>query len=91
MTFGHMPGRAKSAQLDKTFELIDRLCDLTKGWNEHDLVPDDQKERCKEIGKKLWDIGGIEHMRTAYYEAKARNKAAIAVQCYWDGIGSWVW
>ena len=71
--------------------LFARLCALTKDWNEHDLVPEAQKQECREIGVKLNELGGMQLMTDAYYDAKAHNRCASFIQAYWDGVGDWRW
>ena len=72
-------------------ELTSRLIDVSRNWNAHDLVPDEQKTRCRKIGEEINAAGGMAAMQTAYYEAKARNRCASVIQAYWDGIGDWRW
>lgn len=74
-----------------TLTQVEALIELTKNWNDHDLVPKSQKAACREIGKQLNDIGGMDAMRDAYYEAKSRNSSVHVIQAYWDGIGNWRW
>lgn len=71
--------------------LTAKLCELTKPWNEFDLVPKVQQEQCRAIGEALNALGGIEVMQDAYYEAKRKNRAASSIQPYWDGVGDWRW
>lgn len=71
--------------------LIEQLCDLTKRWNAHELIPESQKLECKRIGRELNAIGGIDLMREAYYAARAANPPVQIIQAYWDGIGDWSW
>jgi len=71
--------------------LIEQLRELSKDWNEYDLVPKSQQLECKQIGESLCTEGGIELMQDAYYDAKSRNRAASVIQAYWDGIGDWRW
>lgn len=68
-----------------------QLCELTARWTTHEDIPRSQQFECREIGKRLWELGGIKAMRDAYYEAKGRNLAAVTVQAYWDGVGEWRW
>ena len=72
-------------------DLLAALIELTKTWNDHDLVPQSQKIECRKIGEALHKEGGEELMRDAYYKAKAQNRACVVVQAYWDGIGEWRW
>ena len=67
----------------------ERLIELVKGWNHHDLVPIRQQRLCRQIGEELNAAGGISAMRNAYYEAKDTNWCAVAIRAYWDGIGAW--
>ena len=71
--------------------LVNRLIDVTANWNEHHLVPEEQKVRCRAIGEALNKAGGLGAMQDAYYAAKARNRCASLVQAYWDGVGEWRW
>ncbi len=71
--------------------LVRQLIELTRQWNEHDLVPKAQQEKCREIGLALNASGGMALMQGAYYEARARNRSASVIQAYWDGIGDWRW
>lgn len=71
--------------------LTEQLCDLTKRWNETDLVPGSQQKECTEIGRKLDKLGGMTAMQDAYYAAKGQNRCASIVQAYFDGIGDWRW
>lgn len=71
--------------------LIEQLCDLTKRWNNYDLIPEGQKSECRRIGRELNAIGGIGLMRDAYYAARGANPWVHVIQAYWDGIGDWVW
>lgn len=70
---------------------VERLIKLTRDWNRHDLVPDNQKKACREIGIALNDAGGLDAMRSAYHEAKDHNPDVHVIQAYWDGIGEWRW
>jgi hypothetical protein len=72
-------------------ELFERLCGLTKRWNEHDDIPKSQKLECRDIGRKLEKLGGVELMREAYYYAREQNRNIHYVQACWDGIGDWLW
>lgn len=72
-------------------ELTSRLIEVSSGWNPHDLVPREQQTKCREIGEKLNEVGGMIAMQEAYYEAKARNRCASVIQAYWDNIGDWRW
>jgi hypothetical protein len=71
--------------------LVEQLCVLTSRWNAYEDVPLSQQRECKHIGKALHAIGAEALMRSAYYEAKARNTSASIIQAYWDGIGDWRW
>ena len=71
--------------------LTAQLVTLVKDWNYHDLISDEQKKECREIGRKLNAIGGMVAMRDAYYAAKATNRCASTLDAYWDGIGEWRW
>lgn len=62
---------------------------LVKDWNETDLVPQSEKGRAREIGESLYAVGGISVMHDVYYEVKATNRCAYALQAYWDKIGEW--
>lgn len=68
-----------------------QLVALTKGWTQHTLVPDDEKNKAVEIGKALNETGGKALMRAAYFSAKASNKHAAVIASYWVGIGDWKW
>lgn len=72
-------------------EAIAQLCELTKRWTIYEDIPKSQQHECREIGTRLWSLGGMNAMTQAYYAAKAENPAAITVQAYWDGIGDWRW
>lgn len=69
--------------------LVDRLFEITKDWNAHDLVSDDEIAECKKIGTELNIMGGLELMQDAYYHAKALNRCVTPLQAYWDQIGDW--
>lgn len=71
--------------------LLQGLRELTKDWNEYDLVPKTEQAICRDYGESLCTEGGIELMQEAYYDAKSRNRAASVIQAYWDGIGDWRW
>ena len=72
-------------------DLFAQLRELTKRWNEHEDIPKSQQYECREIGRKLNALGGMQLMVDAYYDARAHNRAASTVQAYWDGIGDWRW
>jgi hypothetical protein len=72
-------------------KLITELRNLTSGWNQHDLVPLSEQLKCQDIGERLYEAGGMSLMQDAYYEAKAKNRAASVIASYWDGIGEWRW
>ena len=94
MIENHEEKAAEKTQPSRTAskaQLIEQLCNLTKRWNEYELVPASQQSECREIGVKLDKIGGIGAMRDGYYEAKARNRAASSIQPYWDDVGDWRW
>ena len=67
------------------------LIALTTHWTEHEDVPGSQEGKCKEIGRRLHELGGMHAMQEAYREAKATNRAASVVQAFWHGIGDWQW
>ena len=71
--------------------LAKSLCDLTKDWNQHDLVSKVDREKCRAIGEALNAEGGMEAMQDAYYIAKGENRAASSIQPMWDGVGDWRW
>lgn len=71
--------------------IVTELKTLTANWNQTDLVPKDQQEKCKDIGRRLNEIGGVSLMRDAYYAAHGANRCASVIQAYWDGIGDWRW
>lgn len=71
--------------------LTNSLKNLCKDWNEHDLVPEEQKAKCREIGEALHKLGGMMLMQEAYYAARGRNRSASVIQAYWDGVGDWRW
>ena len=71
--------------------LTEQLVTLVGDWNYHDLISDEQKKECRDIGRKLNAIGGMVAMRDAYYAAKATNRRASTLDAYWDGIGEWRW
>jgi len=57
-----------------------------------DPVPADQKDRCREIGQRLHNLGGFDLMLAVGEYVKARNTLAGAlVACFWHGIGDWQW
>lgn len=72
-------------------DAITQLCELTKRWTTYEDIPKSQQYECREIGKRLWSLGGMNAMMQAYYVAKGNNLAASTVQAYWDGIGDWRW
>lgn len=72
-------------------DLFAELRDVTKPWTIHEDIPVSEQERCREIGKKLYALGGEAIMREAYYDAKGENPASIILAAYWDGIGEWRW
>jgi hypothetical protein len=62
----------------------------------HDLAAEvyetlHDKTSCVLIGKLLAEHGGLECMQAAYYAVKMHIADANILQCYWDGIGGWVW
>ncbi len=57
----------------------ERLIELIKDWNAHDLVPKNQQQECRKIGEELNADGGINAMREAYYAAEATNRNASNV------------
>lgn len=71
--------------------LTEQLCSLTERWTIYEDIPGSQQAECREIGKKLNELGGVSAMRDAYYEAKGRNAAASSIQPFWDGVGDWRW
>lgn len=72
-------------------ESTKQLLDLTKRWNQFEDIPRSQQLECANIGKALNAQGGMDAMRTAYYEATAKNRAASVIAAYWHGIGDWQW
>jgi hypothetical protein len=71
--------------------LFSELRRVTAMWNTHEDIPTSQKLLCRQIGKRLYELGGEALMREAYYDAKAANRAVTVIQAYWDGIGEWRW
>lgn len=71
--------------------LTKQLFDLTKDWNEFDLVPKSQQAECRAIGEKLNSLGGLTLMQEVYRATHAKNRCASVIQAYWDGIGLWSW
>jgi hypothetical protein len=70
-------------------QLFGHLRDLVKFWTLHEVPLSSQQSEAKRIGKALHALGGEALMREAYYDAKRSNRAASALQYYWDGIGEW--
>jgi len=71
--------------------LTDQLCELTKRWTPYEDIPRSQQAECRDIGRKLHALGAEAAMRDAYYEATGRNRAAMVIAAYFDGIGEWRW
>lgn len=69
----------------------EQLCELTKRWTTYEDIPRSQQEECRAIGRKLNACGGFKAMQDAYYEATSKNRAALVLAAYFDGIGDWIW
>lgn len=76
---------------DTLGSLTDELVNLTQFWNDYEDIPESQQKLCRRIGERLNAVGGFRSMVDAYYHAKARNRHAMTVQAYWDGVGEWRW
>jgi hypothetical protein len=70
--------------------LYDELLELTRAWTRHDRILPNEI-RVKAIGRQLYELGGEQLMRMAYYHATAANRAASVLSLLWDGIGEWSW
>lgn len=73
------------------YELTEQLCDITRSWTDWEDIPPAQAAECKNIGVALNELGGMDAMQNAFYEAKGRNRAASTVQAFWHGVGNWQW
>ena len=69
--------------------LFDELRDLTKSWTRHDLML--SRNEAREIGSKLYRLGGWPLMAQAYHFVTGINPAATALLALRDGIGDWDW
>jgi hypothetical protein len=85
------PPDAAQKVMQQRRNLIKQLRELTSRWTTYEDIPASQQSECKEIGKKLWHMGGMNLMQEAYYEARDANRAASSIQPFWDGIGDWRW
>lgn len=72
-------------------QLCQKLVVLTKNWNATDRVPQEEQDKCREIGVEIHKLGGCEMMQNAYYHAKGANQYVCVIQAYWDNIGEWRW
>jgi len=49
------------------------------------------RNEAREIGWKLYRLGGWPLMAQAYHFVTGINPAATALVALWDGIGDWDW
>ena len=71
-------------------EVYDELYRLISFWTLHEDIRETERRTAVRIGKAFYDIGGERLMRDAYYNARARNRAASVLNLYWNGIGDWL-
>lgn len=70
--------------------LMLELRDLTRGWTRHDRILPGEEE-ARDIGRRLYELGGAALMQEAYYFVTGLNPAASSLSALWDGIGEWRW
>lgn len=81
----------RDEQEAETVALIAELENMVQTWNEVDLIPVKEEQRCRAIGKRLHEIDGVPAMTRAYRDARLVNRCASVLAAYWDGIGEWRW
>ena len=76
-------------------EIIAELLGMTQG---DDRAQDDEnrspflksnRARTKELGQKLYEIGGLALMQKALSEIPKYDQAEL--DCAWDNVGDWHW
>ena len=69
--------------------LFDELRDLTKNWTRHNVML--SRNEAREIGWKLYRLGGWPLMAQGYHFVTGINPAATTLLAIWNGIGDWDW
>ena len=76
----------------------DIIAELTAMTQADDRHQDDEnrspflennRERTKELGERLWEIGKLPLMQKALSQMPKYDQHEL--DCCWDGVGDWLW